>query len=222
MKPFSVLVWNVHKENTTKEFENTLQSLLENYNPDIVLFQEAVLQDHNNLKGYAKEHSDNIKLPHKTFGVLSASKFDIIEKDDITTTYKEFFVATKKTLLITTHKIFDKTVTVVNIHAINFVPQKLFEKELNRLYEKLKYIDTPLIIAGDFNTWSKKRLSFLNDFAKHLGMNLAEIKDAHNIKCFGNKPLDHILYKNVTLKEAFAIDTKNVSDHNAILALFMI
>ncbi len=221
MQEFSLLVWNVHKENRTKRFEQTLESLLERFSPDIVLFQEAVLDEKSALlANYLQENGKNIDLPNKTYGVLSASKFPIVEKEQIKTSYKEFFIATKKSLLITTYNIGETLVTVVNLHAINFVPHNIFQKELQKLQERLQTIDTPLIVAGDFNTWSQTRLDMIELFAKNLTLTFAKIEQNHHIKTFNDKPLDHIFYRSLTLKTAQAIDTKNISDHNALYALF--
>lgn len=221
MVSFSLLVWNVHKENRTKPFEQMLSSLLERLNPNIVLFQEAVLgQENTALKHYLQEDGKNIELPNKTFGVLSASQFPIVEKEQITTTYKEFFVATKKSLLITTHDIDGKLITAVNLHAINFVPHNLFQKELFTLQNKLKTIDTPLIVAGDFNTWSQSRLNMLQSFAQELNLTMAQIQHKQHLKTFNDKPLDHIFYRSLVLQKALAIDTGEISDHNALYAVF--
>ena len=221
METFSLLVWNVHKENHTKPFEAMLTSLLERFTPDIVLFQEALLdQPSVPLNEFSKVNGKNIDLPNKSFGVLSASKFPIIEKEQINSTYKEFFIATKKTLLITTHDIQGALLTVVNLHAINFVPHTLFNQELTKLQKRLDSIQTPLIIAGDFNTWSDKRLEILHKFADTLSLTQANIEHNHHIKSFNDRALDHIFFRELHLKDAQAIDTQNISDHNALYACF--
>ena len=220
-KQFGLLVWNLHKENGTKSFNKTLLSLLQKFDPDILLFQETNLNANTlPLAKFHQENNANITLPTKSYGVLNASKFPIIEKEKLLTRYHEFFIATKKSLLITTHKIDDKLLKVVNLHAINFVPHSIFKKELHTLEKKLQNINTPLIVAGDFNTWSKTRLEILKRFVQNLDLKQANIENSSHIKCYRKKPLDHILYRSLHLRKATAIDTKNVSDHNALYALF--
>lgn len=221
MQQFSVLVWNLHKENHTDRFTSTLSALLQEYEPDIVLFQEVALHQHIPLLShYNQTTHNNIQFANNSFGVLSASKLPIVEKQKITTHYKEFYIATKKSLLITTHLLDNHPVTVVNTHAINFVPHSVFEKELHRLMDRLSIINHPLIVTGDFNTWSDTRLNLLKSFATQLSLQPAEIEQQHHIKSFYQKPLDHLLYSKLSLQKAIAIDTKDVSDHNPIYGVF--
>lgn len=218
---FGLLVWNVHKENTSQPFKKTFSSLLQRFEPDILLLQEVVLNEEIlHTKEFHQEKGANIVLPTVSYGVLSASKVPILNKERLQTQYKEFFIATKKSLLITTHSIANHSLTVVNLHAINFVPHIVFKIELKILEKKLHHINTPLIVAGDFNTWSKRRLKTLQSFAQKLGLEIAHLEDCQHIKSYQGKQLDHILYRSLTLQKAMAVDTQDVSDHNALYALF--
>ena len=220
---FGVLCWNVHKEMGRSAFERMLAHLLREYDPQLLLLQEAVLEPHamRLLSHYNLASVKNIEFTKNAYGVLSASRFDTLCQIPVSTHAKELYCMTKKSLLITAHPLGESGVLhVVNLHAINFVSHRVFLYELDRLKEHLQQIDTPLIVAGDFNTWSVKREKHLEDFASLLGLKRAQMKDAHHIKRLWRKPLDHILYRDLELLHSRAIDTKKVSDHNPIWAEF--
>ena len=220
---FGLLSWNVHKEMGQAAFERTLAHLLREYDPQLLLLQEAVLAPFalHLLSHYNLASVKNIAFTKHAYGVLSASRFETLCQIPVTTHSKELYCMTKKSLLITAYPLTeDTTLHVVNLHAINFVTHRVFLYELERLKEHLQQIKTPLIVAGDFNTWSKKRQQHLQSFAASLGLNKANVKDAHHIKHHWNKPLDHIFYRGVELLDAVAIDTGKISDHNPIWAKF--
>ena len=220
---FSVLCWNVHKEMGEAAFERAFSHLLTRYDPHLLLLQEAVLEPHamHSLTHYNLASVKNIDFTKKGYGILSASRFELLCEVPIKTESRELYCMTKKSLLITAHPLGEREVLhVVNLHAINFVSHRVFLYELGRLKEYLQQIDTPLIVAGDFNTWSVKREKHLEAFAAMLGLERVEMEDAHHIKRLWEKPLDHIFYRELKLLRARAIDTKKVSDHNPIWAEF--
>ena len=111
---------------------------------------------------------------------------------------------------------------MVNLHAINFVSLKSFTLELEKIKRELLQYSGAMIIGGDFNNWSTKRVKVLNAFQQDLSLEKADIDDYHHIKHIFSKPLDHVFYRGVKLLKAEAIDTKKVSDHNPIYATFTI
>ena len=132
-------------------------------------------------------------------------------------------MATHKSLLITQHRLSDGALLhIVNLHAINFVSLKSFTLELEKIRQELQQYSGAMIIGGDFNNWSTKRVKVLEAFQKDLSLEKADIDAYHHIKHVFSKPLDHIFYRGVTLIKAEAIDTKKVSDHNPIHATFKI
>ena len=218
---FTLLCWNVHKEMGRSVFDKTLSSLIKSYEPHLLLLQEAVIEPYEILSNYNIASVKNIDFTKKAYGVLTASRFDLLCHTSMQTDSRELYCMTKKSLLVTAYSLEGgKILHVVNLHAINFVSHRVFLYELERLKKHLQQIDTPLIVAGDFNTWSVKREKHLEDFAASLGLKKADVKDAHYIKNHWKKPLDHIFYRGVDLKEARAINMANVSDHNPIWANF--
>lgn len=220
---FSLLCWNVHKEMERKRFKETFHLLQQHYNPDLILLQEAVLNAHTSKQFplHSYETSANIETWRRAFGVLTAAQSSLHKQLSQKTIHRELHMTTRKSLLITTHPFEnEKIVSVVNLHAINFVPISIFVKEIDRLLLTLWEIKGPIIVAGDFNTWNNKRLIHLEKFAEMMGLSPAILEDKHHVKQLFSKPLDHLFYRDLKLIEASAIDTKRVSDHNPIFARF--
>jgi len=220
---FSLLSWNVHKEMGEKIFDQTFHQLQQRYKPNLILLQEAVFDTstHKQFPHHKYGSAINISMKKKSFGVLTAGQCSFTEVLALKTIHRELHLATKKILLITSHPLENgRKLTLVNLHAINFVPTSVFIKEIDRLLLQLNNIEGPLIVAGDFNTWNSKRLMHMKQFAHTIGLKQAKLQDAHHIKHLFSKPLDHLYYRELELIEAHAIDTKKVSDHNPIYACF--
>jgi len=220
---FSLLCWNVHKEMGRVAFTEKFRSLLQGKKPELILLQEAVLDRRTQeyLPSYNYSVAVNIDLRRKQYGVLTAARCSIIETVGLKTYRREMHFATKKSLLLTTHPFADGTqLTAVNLHAINFVSSAFFVEEIDRLTEALRTRTGPMIVTGDFNTWSKKRIEHLDHFARTIGLEPARFTNSHHIKQRFSKPLDHLYYRGLELTEAEVIDTGKVSDHNPIVATF--
>ncbi len=199
LRKFNFLVWNLHKG---KEDTFKIEYMALSLNRDIIMNQEIFLdQNTNDVFRY---------MPHFFF-TTATSFFSGKEKirtgvanistvkPDYTAYLKtetlEPVVNSPKVLLINSYPIqfTNKKLTVVNIHGINFVTNKSFKHELNRIYEKIKDIPAPLVFAGDFNTWNKERIALLSGYAKKL--NLLEAKFfPDNRMSFNGYPLDHFLH----------------------------
>ncbi|PYB23269.1 EEP domain-containing protein, partial [Serratia marcescens] len=76
----------------------------------------------------------------------------------------------------------------------------------------------PVIMAGDFNAWSRKRINALYDFAGEMALREVSFTDDHRRKAFG-RPLDFVFYRNLGVVEASVLVT-SASDHNPLLVEF--
>ena len=220
---FSLLVWNVHKENQSEDFAKHFLTLMQKNPSDILLLQEVKYPKKSDFlfNKYSFALGANIETKQSFFGVLTAAQCSF---DDITSslsTTKELGFISHKSFLISKHKLQNtQTLYLVNIHAINFVSLKSFAFELEKIKQNLLELDGPLIIGGDFNNWNKKRLKLLGNFQKELGLNKLKIEEMHHVKQIFSQAIDHIYYRGIKPLQAVAIDTKNISDHNPIYALF--
>lgn len=220
---FSLLCWNIRKENLNLDFQLRLQRLLRENPVDFLLFQEYKIEKAKNilLKDYNFATAPNIETKKHLYGLLTASRSSIKKKIVNLSKSKEFFLATKKSNLITHHHFHDGSeLVIVNLHAINFVSSKQFMADLDSLQTFLDSLDCAVIVSGDFNNWSKKRFDALVEFERYLGYKKAIIEDVKNVKRLLGRPIDHVFYKNIKFISAKAIDTKKISDHNPIIATF--
>ena len=222
----SLLCWNIQKRSLTTQFQYSFELLLKHYPCSLVLLQEAhLLTPH--LPPYFQNFSHalccNFSHFDHCFGVLTLSRFPILSSIPYLSGTKEFGIATRKGAILSRHSLPNgETLSVLNLHAINFVPHKLFVEELKRISLWLERVEEKrLIVAGDFNTWSSKRQKSLIDMMERFGLHRALPKNEKMIKSVLGQPLDHVYYRGLTLTDALVIDTP-VSDHNPIFTKFLV
>lgn len=224
-KEFSILCWNVAKLTLNSSYKVFIDSLIDTYSFDILLLQEAKKHISLDLDLYDYSYilSPNIETKKHIFGVLSAFRASCIDEFSLLTKKRELAYITHKVSLITRHKLPNGAkLVVVNLHAINFVKNSDFKDELDYIYESIKSYTGSMIVAGDFNTWNRQRVSFLLEFAKELSLNPVDFNDKSNLKKVFSNSIDYIFYRDLVLLDSKIIDSKNISDHNPIIAKFSI
>lgn len=225
-KSFTLLTWNLQKTDFShyihRSFNELLKTLDSSIQPDILSFQEAkTFPSQNTFFNMPFIMAPNIQTKKNHFGVLTASNATITPIRQCLTQSKELGWTTHKTALITEHLMNNQQVlTHVNIHAINFVTNSVFYQELNKLWQHLEHIDGPIILSGDFNTWNAKRTNNLNLTTQKLNLKKVEFLDNKPVKTMLRHPIDFIFYRGVELEHSMALNVKNISDHNPILATF--
>ncbi|OHE05045.1 MAG: hypothetical protein A2513_04040 [Sulfurimonas sp. RIFOXYD12_FULL_33_39] len=220
---FSILCWNVAKLTLKSSYKNFIDLLIKNYDFDILLLQEVKksISIEFDLSNYSYILSPNIQTKRHVFGVLSAFKTSCESELSLLTKKQELKYATHKVSLITHHKVSnDKTILMVNLHAINFVNNSDFRNELNYIYTAIKSHEGAMIVAGDFNTWNLKRVQFLKEFTEALSLKKVEFEDDKNLKKIFSNSIDYIFYRDLELTYSEVINSKNISDHNPIIAKF--
>lgn len=127
-----------------------------------------------------------------------------------------------KMLLVTRYPLFSLTgkrlqLTAVNIHGINFVTNKAFAHEMDRIYEHVKNYPPPLVFAGDFNTWNKERQLILDKIISKLNLKEARFFP-DNRTSFNGNPLDHFYYSSdLKIRSAKSELFYQGSDHQPLL-----
>lgn len=220
---FGILCWNVAKLTLESSYKTYVDTLLQQYDLDILLLQEVKKSVSHELylHDYSYILSPNIETKKHIFGVLTAFKTSCEDELSLLTKKREFRYATHKISLITHHKFSNgKKVLIVNLHAINFVRSIDFKNELDNILQSIKSHSGAMIVAGDFNTWNLKRVEYLKNFAEHLGLKRVEFDDESSLKKVFSNSLDHIFYRELDLTYAKVIESKKISDHNPIIAKF--
>ncbi len=192
---------------------------------DIVLMQEAVMSEtwtgiwkniHTFTWGFFRSFSLG---KHTETGVLTGSKFHQKILRILPSLDTEPLLRTPKASGISLIEIVGRKeqLLVINTHAMNFNFGTPFLRQIQTVYEAIKDHEGPMIWAGDFNTWSKKRFIELRKITELLGLEWLEPEnDRRFLK------LDHILYRGIIPKYATIGSNVKTSDHFPIFAEFEI
>ncbi len=212
---FSVLVWNVHKLPFT-----TLKHCTPALNADILLLQEACLSvKGDDTPAFPWIISPNLRRKQVHFGVLSASRYAFDPLHRYLTRHREHW-RIRKSALLTAHPLQNgETLWVLNVHMLLTISRRTLAQELQQLSTLVSAHQGPLIVAGDFNTWSRARLMLWRRWARHHHLHWPTPENAHFIKAHRNHPLDHLLYRGLRLQGLRALPSA-CSDHNPLLARF--
>ncbi|MEH2407246.1 endonuclease/exonuclease/phosphatase family protein [Nostoc sp.] len=228
-----VLSWNIAKQNYNKTWLKDFSTIIETYQPNLIFLQEFSLKlEVDKLEKWLKMNwnfaPNFVDIHHQIYsGIFTAATISPVTKKVFTTKHYEPIVKTPKISLVTEYLLSDKSTTLltINSHLINFVDLNKFKIQLNELEVALSTHRGPLIFSGDFNTWSQKRAVILNQVTTQLGLTpvIFAPHEKEKIKRFLlSPPLDHIFYRNLTVKKASAkvLDQICSSDHKPLLAEF--
>lgn len=217
---FSVLVWNIFKQKRA----NCIH-ILEQYakQAKLILLQEA--QTTPQLLNFISEHNKLADhVPAYCFNEIFAGVMTITDSAPskiLSFREKEPFIRVPKSALITVYPIKNSTqqLLVANIHAINFsIGVKIYRQQMYMLLNYIKQHNGPVILAGDFNAWSRQRLNLLYHLVRSI--KLKPVNFAIDIrKRFLGRPLDFVFYRGLKLDAAKIIDTA-ASDHNPLFVNF--
>ena len=221
---FGVLCWNVHKNNTIHaDFEPFLKKFTQEQNVDFLLFQEANFRDDKyfTLPNFTFDAAANLEFRGEFYGVLSASRVESIDAQAYLSEGRESLIGPHKSLLLSGYAFEDKSeLLVLNVHAINFRENKRYDKELERFLELMQDHQGPMIIAGDFNSWNKKRMKKLHEIRAKLALNSVPFQQVDEVKSFMGNHLDFIFYRGVELVDYKVYKNHGLSDHNPLFAQF--
>lgn len=220
-----LLNWNVHKNNHAIAWLEDFSRLLLQHKPHLILFQEyrtmnrkSVLDKHIE---YGYGFFPNIIYKQHHYGLVSASRSEIIDVDCYTTPDVEPLIKTPKITLETTYEMRSgKQLRVVNVHMINFVKIKKFLAQISQIETVLQKDEMPLILSGDFNTWNKKRMHILQKLCLSYGLKDVHFPGQKHQKSPFPYPLDHVYYRGLAVEKAQVIDEIETSDHKPLLVSF--
>jgi endonuclease/exonuclease/phosphatase (EEP) superfamily protein YafD len=224
--------WNAQKLLNAR-FPEDLQVLLEQQQPDMVFLQEsrAELLQLRQIGGYFAEGWSYPWPDGITIGVLTLSRIAPDRVEPVPTKYREFFITAPKVSLITEHPLPNgETLLAVNVHLLNFERWRLLKlrSQLDELKTIIEHHPGPVLMAGDFNTWSRKRLRLVQELAEQLelrevtdfppGRTTGDTHSACLNWLFGIKkdlPLDRVYYRGFTNHAAEVLPYES-SDHKPI------
>ncbi|MFA6236439.1 MAG: endonuclease/exonuclease/phosphatase family protein [Bacteriovorax sp.] len=221
-KRMKILVWNLHK-GQDDTFGTEFIELA--YKKDLVLGQEMLLDSNMRLVFgsfphyfYASATSFFIGDELTRTGLTTISPVHPESVNYVRTKTLEPILNSPKVTLVTRYPIksSDKFLTVVNIHGINFVDNDSYRSEMNRVYDAIKSFPSPLIFAGDFNSWNEERNIALKDICQKLGLKEASFSPDYRMR-FNKHPLDHFFFSaDLKIIEAKVEDFYRGSDHKPL------
>ncbi len=218
----SILNWNIYKgkrENWAIDFKRY------SYKHDVLMIQEAHLGDvlqsalDNEHQYWALNAAFNYQ--DKATGVMTASRVKPLRSCGQRTA--EPIIRFPKTSLISYYPVegMNENLLVANIHGINFTfGVGAYKEQIEKLYEVMKHHNGPIVLAGDFNTWSDKRMLIVDNLAQRLSLESLNYT-GHNRTIVLGKAIDHVFYRGL---EPVEHDTWYVtsSDHNPTRVSFRV
>jgi len=221
---FGVLCWNVYKNNKKHpKFQDFLHKEVVQRAVDFILFQEANFRDnhHFELPYFSYDAAANLEFRKEFYGVLTASRMDSSHAQAYLSEGRESIFGPHKSLLLSDYSFDDGTpLLILNVHAINFRENQRYSKELERFLNLVESYRGPMILAGDFNSWSKKRMEKLQKITQRLSLTAVTFEKTGKVKSFMGKDLDFVFYRGLELVEAEVMDEHKLSDHNPLFVRF--
>jgi endonuclease/exonuclease/phosphatase (EEP) superfamily protein YafD len=213
LSPFKVTVWNICKgagnENFTRDFRHLLAE------SDLFLLQEALLSS----RAINTLHQENFLAIHGTSyrrldglrdGVLTLAKAQLIDPPKrILCTSPEPLLKTPKTSLLTNFLCANRNLSVINIHAKLLRTSRGLLAEMEHVFSYAPK-SGPLLLAGDFNTFTPKLQSNLFAFLQERGLEVA-IMESDKRSALAS--LDHVFVRDLIVQEAFVRSDILSSDH---------
>lgn len=221
----SILVWNLHKLQAD-QLINDLRILSDD--KDLVFSQEAYLSENlldflNNTGRFGWVMGKSFLLgKHMTgTGVATGALVAPVETSFFRSSLRELITGTPKIGLSTKYSIenSEKTLLAINVHGVLFVGLTAYHDYLKKIEDDVLKHDGPVILAGDFNSWTSDRGEALEDTIKKLNLKSVEFSpDMRRVTSSGNI-LDHIYYRGLNLisSRSTGLDT---SDHTPMEAEF--
>ena len=210
----SLLNWNIYK-GKRNNWDRDLHEFITEV--DIVTIQEAHLnyrlKSVLNNNNYQWTINTAFHLKNIPAGVMTASRIPALGTHGLR--HIEPFIRTHKTTLVSYYPIRDSedTLLVANIHSINFTfGISAYRKQIEHLFDIVDEHDGPILIAGDFNTWSHARQNVMMHNTDSAKLTSLDYTSHHRTHVFG-RAIDHIFFRGlVPIKHhSWHVDS---SDHN--------
>ncbi|GAB6264365.1 endonuclease/exonuclease/phosphatase family protein [Photobacterium sp. R1] len=214
-----VTVWNIYKEQR-ENWRTALDAFSDG--SDIVLLQESSLTA--DFHQYLREAQWQVVMANAFSFLDTQAGVMNLSRNPAKTTCAylamEPWLRLPKSALLATFPLSDgTTLTVVNLHGINFAwGIEEYEAQFEALADELEKAKGPVLLAGDFNTWRQERMDVLARFVELLGLHEVTLEQDLRVRVLG-WPLDHLFYRGMRLEKAEAPVT-DASDHHPIIARF--
>jgi endonuclease/exonuclease/phosphatase (EEP) superfamily protein YafD len=215
-----VLTWNVHRTGDAgwrEDFERLAAG------HDVVALQEAYLTDVLYSALMQQRYHWRLNAAFQLFnvdaGVLTAAR--VPAERACSLRHIEPLTRIPKSALTTTYRLAGvrEPLLMANLHGLNFtLGTTAFREQLEAVAELLASHGGPIILAGDFNTWSAARREVLESVTASLGLTAVPLADDHRTRFLG-EAVDGMYYRGLEVIEAVAYPVTS-SDHNPVSVTF--
>ncbi len=216
----TLLSWNIYK-GSGERWRDDYQRLAKD--KDIVLLQEGVLdaeiplhvsEQHQFWRSVVAFHYGD-----SPSGVMTASRNKPLSECGLLES--EPLIQVPKSALISYHSIADsdKQLLVANVHAINFtLGLGSYRAQMQALTERLQTHQGPMVVAGDFNSWSDARFEVLSEMREQLALHRLNFSNDQRSQIF-DRPIDEIFYRQLEPVDQQVYSVTS-SDHNPLEVTF--
>jgi endonuclease/exonuclease/phosphatase (EEP) superfamily protein YafD len=233
---FTVLSWNAQKGRDDR-FRGDLRTLLAEHVPDLVFLQEARADfaPRPGLEGFFARSWSYPWPGGTTVGVLTLSATRPTELRSLPTRHRELGVTAPKVALLSEHTLpGGERLLAVNVHCLNFEVgvTRALKAQLESLRRAMSEHRGPIVLAGDFNSWSERRLELVDRLTRSLG--LSEVHSFEGARRTGDLgsglanrlfgvdpslPLDRVYYRDLRVRRARVLSYDS-SDHAPLAVTF--
>ena len=214
---FNVVVWNMYK-GAMKNWEQDFLFLTRKY--DLMITQEMA------MRGIMKDHFETLESfefssatsfynnGYGRTGVATISKYQSKGQFFQRSRYREPIIKTPKVVLFNEYDVFSgEELLIANIHAVNFVTSIELSDQLRNVSKVIKEHKGPVIFAGNFNTWTKRKQRKMRSILKAAGLSEAKYPNGDYRLRYMKKTLDYLWYKKLKLKSSIVLKDIKGSDH---------
>lgn len=217
-RELNVVSWNIHR-NDKDGWEADLARFASA--SDVVILQEATL---------TAALRDNLARANRVWTHADAWAFDGINSGVLTAAMAppssacvqraaEPLITLPKSALISWYRIAgrDEPLAVANVHSVNFtLDLTVYQRQIENVIDVLAPHRGPIILAGDFNTWTPLRVKVLEDAAARIGLVEAKPRRGERSRFMGMLA-DYIFVRGLDVDDVW-VETVSSSDHLPIRA----
>lgn len=213
-----ILLWNVFKCKR-KGWQEDFNILIQN--KDLVLLQEAIIN--SPFDSAFKNSSQYQWIMARSFknektkvenGVKTGANIEAEASYLLASAHSEPISKTKKMLLATIYplNINGQSLLVVNSHILNFVTFVKYKAHVDQVFDIINAHDGPILLAGDFNTWNRKRLRYFHRLALSFSLKEIELMRKPRLNHLW-KHLDHAFCRGLRILDTQVHTDIHSSDH---------
>lgn len=219
---FSILSWNVHKGRRLG-WQADLASLA--VGTDLLLLQEASFDERFREQLRLMDNdwllATAFQSGVKDVGIMSAGRVSPLTYCAMRTL--EPLIRIPKMALASTYPLLGEPdeLLVINVHVINFtVGIEAVRRQIGAMKEMVEAHRGPVIIAGDFNTWSNGRTTLIE--SEMVGLGLQQVLfSPDNRTQFLDRTVDAIYYRGLEVVDSLS-QMVGTSDHNPLKVHFRV